>query len=485
MKRFLIFILIFLSSFVFSGCKKTEQITIPTENLTNYSINLTLNTQTKQATATQSVDFFNSTGDVLKNLKLHLYIQNFKEGATKSVISNTKLNQAYPNGMDYAEFEIEKLTCNNVNLNYSFENEFKDILSIDLNNSLLPNNRICFEIVYSFKIPNCQHRFGYGENTINLSNFYPIMCVYENDKFNTAGYTPNGDPFYSDIANYSVSIETESQYIVAGTGYKTIENANNNQIKTTFTANGVRDFAIVLSNKFEVISEKVNGTEIYYYYFNDSNAAKSLKAGVDAIKTFSSLFGNYPYKTFSIVKTDFVHGGMEFPNLVMIASNIDNVDDYLNVIVHETAHQWWYGIVGNDQIKYPWIDEALTEFSTVLFYDYNEGYSLTHEQMINSSKENYSLFIEVYEQVLGKIDTSMRPANEYETEPEYTYCIYVKGVLMFESLFNLVGEDKFIKSLNLYFNTNKFAFAQTKNLVESFNQVCNQDFTNFFNSWIS
>ena len=43
------------------------------------------------------------------------------------------------------------------------------------------------------------------------------------------------------------------------------------------------------------------------------------------------------------------------------------------VTVHETAHQWWYGVVGNDQIDEPWLDEALTEYSTILYYGHRYG----------------------------------------------------------------------------------------------------------------
>ena len=68
MKKFLIFILGFVSIFTFSGCKKNEEIVIPTENLTNYEIDLVLDVETKNVQATQTIDYFNSTGDVIKNL---------------------------------------------------------------------------------------------------------------------------------------------------------------------------------------------------------------------------------------------------------------------------------------------------------------------------------------------------------------------------------------------------------------------------------
>ena len=484
MKKILVFLFAFVGIFTFSGCKKKDDILSLSKNLTEYEISIDLNTESKTANVKQTIDYINNTKSIIKNLKLHLYVQNFKQGATKSIISNTNLNLAYPNGMSYADFEITRILTNNIDTSYNLESEYDSILSINLNESLMPGNRIDISIEYIFTIPNCNHRFGYGENTINLGNFYPIMCVFENSKFNTNGYNSNGDPFYSDMANYCVDITTNSQYTVAGTGIKTTKILNNTQTKTSFKANLVRDFALVLSKNFEVISSTYEGTKIEYYYFNDPNAKQNLQTGVDAIKTFSTLFGNYPYSTFSVVKTDFVHGGMEYPNLVMISSNIDNTDDYKNVIIHETAHQWWYAMIGNDEFTFPWLDEALTEFSTVLFYDNNKGYNLTHKNMINACKENYTLFITVYEDVLGKIDTSMRAVNEYSTEPEYTYCTYVKGNLMFESLYQLIGKEKFIKSLKEYFETNKYKNVKPQDLISAFEKGSKQSLSNFFDSWV-
>ena len=483
MKKFLVCLLSITCIFIFIGCKKKDDILSLSKNLTEYKIEMNLNTENKTADVKQKIDYINSTNSILKNLKLHLYVQNFREGATESVISSTKLNTAYPNGMSYSKFEINRLRIENQDTTIVYENDYDSILSIDLINSLMPDERILIELEYSFTIPNCYHRFGFGDNTINLANFYPIMCVYENGAFNTNGYNANGDPFYSEMANYCVDIITDNQYVVAGTGEKKTINFENNLIKTSFKANLVRDFAMVVSNKFEVISKTSENTKVEYYYFNDEQAETNLNTGIDAIKTFSKLFGSYPYSTFSIVKTDFGHGGMEYPNLIMISSSIENEDDYKNVIIHETAHQWWYAMVGNDEFTYPWLDEGLTEFSTLLFYDNNEGYNLNHKDMIDASKSNYTLFITVYEDVLGKIDTSMRAVDQYPTEPEYTYCTYVKGVLMFESLYQLVGKDKFIKSLKEYFATNKYTNTTPDKLISSFETICKQNLNSFFDSW--
>lgn len=467
-----------------TACKKKENLVELSQNLTTYNIELSLDAVNKTVQAKQTVDYINSTGQILKTLKFHLYPQFFKSGATDKVIPNTKLNQAYPNGMDYSEFEVTRISLSNQDQAIVYSNDFNSILSIELLNSILPDERVSIYMEYNFKLPNCQHRFGYGENTINLANFYPILCIYENGKFNENGYNQNGDPFYSDMANYCVLLTIDDKFEVAGTGEKSLVSSENGNKTYKFNAHMVRDFALVASDKFNIKSAKLDDILVEYYFVNDTDSDRSLQTAIDSIKTFSARFGNYPYNTFTVVETDFIYGGMEYPTLIMISNQIENQDDYLNVIVHETAHQWWYGMVGNDEFTYPWLDEALTEFSTILFYDNNSGYNFTHEQMVTACKDNFSLFVTVYEDVLGTIDTSMRPIDKYETEPEYTYCTYVKGVLMFESLYQLIGEKDFYKALEIYFSENKYKNAIPENLISAFEQASSQHLSNFFDSWI-
>ena len=485
MKKFFIILFCFTLIFSIFGCKKKDDINTLSNNLTSYDISINLDVSSKSVVVKQTVNYINNTDNILKIIKFHLYPQFFEQGATEYIVSHTKINNTYPNGMSYANFNVDRVKVGETEKAVVYECEFDSILSVELNSSLMPNESENIYIEYSFTLPNCNHRFGYGNNTINLGNFYPIVCVFENDKFNTNGYNANGDPFYSEMANYCVNIMVDNQYVVASTGEKTFEDVENETKNVTFEARLVRDFALVLSNKFEVVSEQVDDICVEYFYTNDNNFSASLKAGCDAIKTFSKLFGTYPYSTFSIVQNDFIYGGMEYPNLIMVSNAIENIDDHLNVIVHETAHQWWYGIVGNDEFKHPWLDEALTEFSTLIFYDNNENYNLNHEKMVNITKENYSLFISVYEDVLGTIDTSMRAVDEYSTEPEYTYCTYVKGVLMYESLYQLVGEKDFIKGLKIYFENNKYKNATPEDLIYSFEKSCGSDLNNFFSSWIN
>ena len=147
--------LCFVSLFSVTGCKKKEDdIASLSQNLTTYCINLELDTINKSVQANQTISYINNTNSILKNLKLHLYPQFFKKGATEYIISNTKLNKAYPNGLNFAEFEITRLKLNNIDTTISYEGILDSILTINLTENLLPNQTVEIYLEYSFKLPN-------------------------------------------------------------------------------------------------------------------------------------------------------------------------------------------------------------------------------------------------------------------------------------------------------------------------------------------
>lgn len=177
---------------------------------------------------------------------------------------------------------------------------------------------------------------------------------------------------------------------------------------------------------------------------------------------------------------------MEYPNLVYISDAVENVGDYQNVIIHETAHQWWYGIVGNSAYHYGWLDEGLTEYSTLLFYEKNPTYNVNISDSIKASTNSYVLFVDIYTQYLDNLDTSLnRNISEYDTEPEYVYMAYVKGMLLFDNLRELVGDKKFFNGLKYYFENNMFTNVTPETLIANFSKTSGTNLKPFFDSWIN
>ena len=481
LKKYLLLLL--LPLFFFAGCKSDiEKIS---KNLNTYTMNIVYNDD-HTLDVEQTLEYTNRTEDSLNNLKLHLYPRSFRKDSKVSVVSTLNHNKCYYNGQSFGDLEISKLLVNDAETKITINGNDDDILDVQFQDNLTPNEKVKIAITYKVTLPNINHRFGYGEDTINLGNFYPIACMYEDGDFVIDSYHYNGDPFYSEVANYNVTLTSNSNLKIASTGEITNQASQENTTTYNIHAKAVRDFAVVLSDKFNIVSANVNNTKVNYYYYKNQHPQENLQTSIDCLTTFNKLFGEYPYSTLNVVESNFVHGGMEYPNLVLISDAVDIQSDFTNVIVHEIAHQWWYGIVGNNEVQYGWLDEGLTEYSTLLFYENNPSYNVDTKELIKNTNNSFSTFVDVYTKVFGKADTTMnRKLNEYNNESEYVYIAYVKGMLLFDSLREVLGNDKFIACLQTYFTDNKFGIATPSTLINSFEKSSKSDLNALFESWIN
>lgn len=485
MKKLNFILVLFAVVMFFTGCGNDYLIKNTARRLNDYYLEINLNTDNMTAHVNQSVEYKNNTNTNLNNLKFMLYANAFKAGATNKPVGSLYKDRAYPNGESYGGIDILKVLVNDEEVQFNLEDIDETTLSFEVG-ELKPGKCVDIEFEYSLTLPNINHRFGYGNNAINLANFYPVECVYEEDGFVTNPYSSNGDPFYSNLANYLVKINYNNDYKLATTGNQTnTKTISEEKLQTTCLAQAVRDFAIVLSNKFNVATKTQDGVEVFYYYYDDENFEKSLETSALALKTFNKLIGDYPYDTLSVVQTNFVHGGMEYPNLVYISDELTSYEDYTNVIIHEIAHQWWYGVVGSNAYKNGWLDEGLTEYTTALFYEINPEYEIKLEDVVGNAKTAYTMFVEVYESVFGKVDTSLnRELNNYRTEPEYVYMAYVKAMLMYDNIRSIIGDRKFFKAIKNYYEENKMKNANVNDLLNSFEKYGGKKINGIFTSWI-
>ncbi len=489
MKKFFCFSLTIIfcaiSVFAFSGCSKNEVDKI-SKNLTVYSISAELNAENMTVSGSQSVDYFNETGTELSYLCFHLYPRAFREGAMLKPYTILTAATCFPNGISYGDIQISAVRVNGENSAFEHIGEDEDILKVNFNFGLANGKRVKIDIDFNLSLPNSTHRLGYYQTNINLGNFYPVACKFEGGKFDLTPYYSTGDPFYSDIANFNVSFTYPSKYTLCSTGSITVGESNNKKV-ATINAKAVRDFAMCLSDNAGLVSTKAGNTTIYYMgYKDDQDLNKQLSLSKAAVEYFGKVFGAYPYSTLSVVKTPFIYGGMEYPNIVFISDAIDDEDEYLKVVVHEIAHQWWYGVVGNNEAREAWLDESLTEYSAALFFANNTGYGISYKDLVDTALSSYLLYVDVISAIKGDVNTKMNLAvNEYQNDYEYSYMVYVKGVIMFDALRNVVGEDKLISGFKKYYQQNKFKNATKDDFFAAFKSACHKDLDGFFDGYLN
>ena len=473
--RVLLAILVISSLFVVgcnqSGCNANGQ--------SSYQINCTLNENV--LTCEQIFNFYNNLENSVTQLKFNLYANAFRKGAKYSPVLPQYTSQAYPNGINYGQTDILSCYNNGKKLQFSVGGEDLNILVVDLGKEVFPDEKITIQINFTVTLANVVARTGINDSTINLANFYPILCGYDNG-FYECVYYGSGDPFFSDCANYQVTLSAPQEYIIAGGGKKQTLSTKNGITTTKFILDNARSFTMVLSSKFQTVCGVVGDTEIVYYYYDDNSPKASLETAIKSLKLFSQKFGEYPYSTYSVVQTAFVQGGMEFPTITFISDNLDE-RAYQEVIVHETAHQWWQSVVGNNEIEYGFLDEGLAEYSVVVFYENNPEYSLDRKTLIKSAEQTYRVYCSVVDRIDGKVNTSMlRSLKDYSTEYEYVNIAYVKGCIMFEYLRQTIGDKRFFEGLKKYYKEYSFKNATPDDLVGVFEKI-GADTNGFFESF--
>lgn len=478
-------LLIIVVAFFASSCK--TELQKASKNLSVYTITASYDEYSHTITAFQKIKYVNNYEVPLNELKFHLYPNAFRKGAKIKPISDNKtiIEKAYPNGESYGDIIINKVFVSGKQAEFSICGEDRNIMTVKFPMELYPDASFTIEFDFLLRLANTPHRLGYTDKCVNLGNWFPIACVYENGDYVTYAYYSNGDPFYSEVANYNVELTLDSGYFVASTG-RNIGTVLKGKTKTLkYEAFAVRDFAFVLSKDFSTVSASAGNVSVTYYYYDDEEAQASLKSAVDAVNTFSAMFGSYPYSHLNVVKTPFIHGGMEYPNLIYISDSVVDRDAYLETIIHETAHQWWYSLVGNDQVKHGWLDEGLTEYTTTVFYEKNPSYNQNHADRIMQTMQHYLVYIEMHKRVYGEADTSMnRPSYAYKNEYEYVCMTYVKGELMFCNIRKIIGDSDFFAALKKYYERSKYKVTTPHDLIGAFEDASKKDLEGIFDSWL-
>ena len=461
------------ASLTLSACGKKKADT------NEYDIVASYDAETGTLTGTVGFTYYNNTNNEIGDLKFNLYGNAFREGSLFKPVSQSYTDSAYYDGESYGSMTVESVeNCAGWNVGGEDEN----ILTVTLLTPVYPEEKANITISYTLTLAHVNHRTGITENTVNLGNFYPVLCAYSSEGFVECPYYSCGDPFLSECANYRVNLDLPPEYVAATSGKAGKESTVAGRKKCTYTLDNARDFAIVLSDKFSVESRTVGDTEIKYYYYSDSSPKVSIAAAAESVEYFNSTFGKYVYPTLSVVQTGFCYGGMEYPALTMISDKQDS-NGNIYTIVHENAHQWWYAMVGSDALNCAWQDEGLAEYSSLMFFENYPTYSFTRTGIVGSATKAYRAYFSVYNQIFGEADTSMnRHLSEYESDYEYANIAYNKGIVLFDMLRQSIGDEKFTSALKEYFDSNIFKIASCDDLYASFLKY--GDLEGFFTSFV-
>ena len=472
-----LFVCIFLVALLLAvpSCKKQ------TEVHSRYEITAEYIPENSTLTGVAKVIFENRTSDELSILKFQLYPNAYRKNALYRPVSTAYEDTAYYNGESYGEMVISSV---NGAKNWEVEGEDNNVLYAYLERSLFPEERVVLDVGFMIKLAQVEHRTGITRKTVNFGNALPILCAYQNGGFAETVYYSDGDPFVSNCADYKLTLKTPKEYQLVSTGDILSERTLESKKEYVVTASNVRDFAFVLCDKYNKAETVVNGKTIAYYYYQDENAKETLGIASEAFAYYEKTFGEYPYSSYTLAQTGLCLSGMEYPMLSLISDRLKK-DEIARTVAHETAHQWWYAVVGNDQIRNAWQDEGLAEYSAITFFENYEKYGVERDAVVADALKEYRSYYDVYGSVLGRTDTQMtRHLKDFLSDYEYKCLSYDKAVVMFDTLRKSVGDKKFFAGLKKYYNENAFSIALPESMVGAFERV-GLDVGGFFDSFLS
>jgi len=372
-------------------------------------------------------------------------------------------------------------------LSYTITGTDNTILNVTLREPLGSGELLKLNITFRVKVPVLQDRFGYWKGVLALGNWYPILAVYDEERgWHLDPYFPHGESFHFYFADYELFIEVDKNFTVAATGILIeTKELDNGRILMHWKAKNVREIALAGSKRYKVSSAKLWDITIYSYYLSEHKplGMYALEVARRALKVFSEHFGKYPYPALRVCETYGWYGGMEYPMVIFITERLYRrygLRSALEIVVaHETAHQWWYATLANDEANEPWLDEAFAEYSQVLYCEWVYGKSKARSVFNSWIRNPYLSYLKRYKDL---------PANmsvwDYETPTEYYNTIYNKGAYILHMLRQVMGYDKFFKLLKIWYSNYKFKFARIRDFIKTAEEVYGKDLSWFFNAWL-
>ncbi|MER6423591.1 M1 family aminopeptidase [Streptomyces sp. NPDC001137] len=311
-------------------------------------------------------------------------------------------------------------------------------------------------------VPSGADRFGHDGAFNNIGNALPVLAVKDGAGWHLDPYTNNGESFYSLAADFKVTLDHPSTLLVPATGTSTDTPGSSGRTVTTATASKVRDFAWAAGPFSKISGTSAAGTAINIYSvsgISSSDAQSMLSTAKSAVDAHAARFGAYPYGELdAVIDNNYWFGGMEYPGFVL-----DLVST--TALTHEIGHQWWYGIVGDDEYNSPWLDEAFTDYATDLALG-KSGSNCWNSVSWASSAE--------------KITNSMAYWDAHSSR--YSTVVYGYGKCALHDLRRLIGDTAMTKLLKDYATSHWYGVSTTAEFKAAAQAATTTDLTSFWST---
>ncbi len=352
----------------------------------SYTIEAALDPESRLLTGRQVVRWRNLQGKATRQLWFHLYWNAWRNDQSTWMREDRYRERRAledPGPEDWGYLEIERARLGDYDLlpGGRFEApddanpEDRTVWVARLPAAVPPGGSVEIELDWRARVPAFFARTGVRGDYYFLAHWFPALGVFEAEGWNCHQFHASTE-FFSDYGVYDVAITLPAEFVVGATGRAVAtEPREAGSLTHRFRAEDVHTFAWTASPEYLEIEDRFEADglppvdlRLLLQPEHRDQAARHLAATRVALESYGRWYGPYPYGHLTVVDpawgTD--AGGMEYPTLFTAGTRVWNPPaggQPEGVTIHEAGHQFWYGIVGNDEIEHAWLDEGINVFS--------------------------------------------------------------------------------------------------------------------------
>lgn len=339
---------------------------------------------------------------------------------------------------------------------------------LKLTPALAPGQAARITLTYRLTVPESAPE-GYQElvahdGIMSLAGLVPIIPAQRDGIWDTDLPAPYGDVLFAETALFRLKLTMPNAVTAAGTGTRVEEQRNISTRTEIYVSGPARDVMVVLSPLYQAESQTVEDILVRSYFLPEDRTAGALagRLAADGLRQFQQWFGPYPYRELDVMESPLLAAGMEYPGLISLGRHMYTGEQSRRlpwVVLHEVAHQWWFGLVGSDQLREPWLDEALANYSTWLYFERTA-----------TEEEASTLFREVFEEPAQRLREDGRdlpislPVADYPRDA-YGPAVYAKGTLFLHALRQEMGDEAFFAFLRDYADRFRYRAAGAEDFL--------------------
>lgn len=370
-------------------------------------------------------------------------------------------------------------------------------LEVSLDRPLVPGRAVDIGLAWRLSIPSwtdstsIYRLFGRSQQMISLPLFYPALAVYQEGPAIGSGRwwlsegTERGDAAFNVASLFAVTLTLPGGWVPVTSGTLVATTPiSATATQHAFVTGPSREFVLHTSPLFQSVSGDTYGTHVTSYYLPGSESAGKtvLKFAQQSLAIYSDHFGEYPFTDMRVAPAPISFRGMEYPQAIFLGVELyTRYRENLEVLtVHEMAHQWWYNIVHNDPVAEPWIDEALAEFSMMIYMENMRG-----------TDDAGALAVRRWQTPLNGLvakgeDTAVnQPVPDFRDGNQYETVVYGKGALFYDRLRAEIGDRRFDRFLQNYLEQHRWGIVDTDSLLADLRDLPDPALLRLFEEWIT